>query len=150
MITPDPSLLPPLRVLGDEARVLLRKSASPTRTAAILLDAAPGSEVPPHTHAEEEECYFVLSGQLTITVAERTTTVGAGGFVHIPPRTVHAYRNPSSTTTRFLVWTVGGSIDEFFQLLDRDVRQLPQDLPALHRAMQQHGIDPVGDAFRAC
>jgi quercetin dioxygenase-like cupin family protein len=150
MIQPRPTTLSPLRVLGDEVRILLNKADSPTRTAAALVEAAPGNGVPPHTHAEEEECYFLLDGTLEMTVGSETMQLERGGFAHVPPHTIHAYQNRSGAVARFLVWTVGGSIDEFFRELDRTVRRMPDDLPALQRAMQKHGIVPVGDAFGTC
>lgn len=147
MIVPQPATLSPLRVLGDEVRILLNKADSPTRTAVVLVEATPGNGVPPHTHDEEEECYFLLDGVLDLTVGGETVKLERGGFAHVPPRTIHAYRNDSIAVARFLVWTVGGSVDEFFRELDRNVRRMPEDLPALQRAMQRHGIALVGDAF---
>lgn len=110
----------------------------------MIVDSAPGNMVPPHTHDTEEECYFVLEGELEVTLGDTTTTRRSGEFVHVPPRTVHAFRNATQKPVRFLAWAVGGTIDEFFVAADREVRELPRDFPALQRLMNAHGIRPVG------
>lgn len=140
MTTVNSPSVRPLRVLGDDIRILLASASSPSRIAAMVVDSAPGNGVAPHSHDREEECYFVLQGQLEVTIDGTTETVRAGGFVHVPPGAVHAFRNASAAPTRFLAWAVGGSIDRFFAAVDRDVRELPRDMPALQRLMGEHGI----------
>ena len=98
---------------------------------AMVVDVPPGGAVPPHTHGKEEEGYFVLEGELELTIGEDTHTLAAGDFGHVPPRTVHGYTNASAAPVRFLAWTVGGPIDQFFEEMSRRVRQMPQDAPAL-------------------
>jgi hypothetical protein len=53
---------------------------------------------------------------------------------------VHAYRNCSAATTRFLAWTVGGAIDEFFAAMSRSVRRMPDDAAAMQSVMDAYGV----------
>lgn len=50
-----------------------------------------------HVHREHTDAFYVLEGELTFSVgpdAERVT-VGAGGYVAVPPNVVHTFANES-------------------------------------------------------
>jgi quercetin dioxygenase-like cupin family protein len=130
----------PLSVLGDRVGILLRSADSAHRMTAMTVEVPPGSGVPPHSHAVEEEGYFVLEGVLEMTVGGRTASLSRGDFAHVPPTAVHGYRNVGDVPARFLAWTVGGPIDEFFEAMSRDVRRMPDDAAAMHTLMQRFGI----------
>jgi quercetin dioxygenase-like cupin family protein len=137
-----------LAVLGDRVRILLRSGDSAHRMAVMDVEVPPGGEVPPHRHRVEEEGYLVLDGRLEMTVGDETTSLGRGDFAHVPAGTVHGYRNGGTTPARFLAWTVGGAIDEFFTAMHREVRRMPDDLPRLQDVMARFGVEPVGPAMR--
>lgn len=131
---------PPLRVLADQVRVLQRSAESPNRMAVMTVEVPPGSGVPPHSHATEEEAYFVLDGSLAMTIDEADFDLRAGDYAHVPPGAVHGYRNAGPDTVRFLAWTVGGAIDEFFVAMSRSVRRMPDDAPAMQAVMSAFGV----------
>ena len=55
-------------------------SGADTGGAYCLLEvsAAPGISVPRHTHTREDEAYFVLAGELEVTVGDRVFVLHAG------------------------------------------------------------------------
>jgi len=55
------SAIEPIQVLSDQLRLLMRSADSPFQMSAMVVDVPPGGFVPTHTHAKEEEGYFVLS-----------------------------------------------------------------------------------------
>lgn len=55
-----------------------------------------GGGPPPHFHPWDE-AFYVVDGQVEVTVEGTSTTVSAGGYVHIPAGAIHAYRNVSPT-----------------------------------------------------
>lgn len=55
-----------------------------------------------HTHDDHTVCFYVLEGELEITVGGETFSAGAGTFVAAPPGVEHAVRKPGSGCTRFL------------------------------------------------
>lgn len=134
----------PIQVLSDQLRLLLRSTDSPSQMSAMVVDVPPGGFVPPHLHRQEEEGYFVIEGALTLTIADVTRTLEAGDFGHVPPRTVHGYANQGSVPVRFLAWTVGGPIDEFFEAMNQRVKQMPQDAPAMAEITARFGVQMVG------
>lgn len=140
------STIAPIQVLSDQLRLLLRSADSPAQMSAMVVDVPPGGFVPPHRHGKEEEGYFVLDGELTLTIADHTRTLVAGDFGHVPPRTVHAYANQSSAPVRFLAWTVGGPIDQFFEAMSQRVKRMPEDAPAMAEITARFGVQMVGAA----
>ncbi len=134
----------PIQVLSDRLRLLLRSNDSPFQMSAMLVDVPPGGFVPPHTHAREEEAYFVLEGALALRVGDQTNTLGPGDFGHVPPQTVHAYANESGAPVRFLAWTVGGPVDQFFLAMNESVHRMPEDAAAMAAITARFGVQMVG------
>lgn len=135
-----------LKVLDDTVRVLLPSGTSPHRMAVMMVEVAPGGFTPPHTHRDEEEGYLVLEGELGMTLGNEEKRLVAGDFAHVPPGTVHGYRNVGSAVVRFLAWTVGGPIDEFFVAMSDGVREMPRDAGVMATLMQRFGIAAAGAA----
>jgi quercetin dioxygenase-like cupin family protein len=107
--------------LDDHRPLLLRPGEGETvtdraeRTLRILADLdelivtwfryEPGEQGPdPHIHRHHTDAFFMLEGELELTLgAEReTVTARPGMFAAAPPNTVHTFRNSSSATAIFL------------------------------------------------
>ena len=73
----------------------------------------PGGGPPPHYHTREEETFYVLEGEITFTVDDRTVIGGPGAFVQIPRGTPHAFKNQSASTARMLVQCVPAGFERF-------------------------------------
>ena len=53
----------------------------------------PGDMIPPHTHAREDECAFVLEGELTFDVGGEIVVAPVGSYVHKSRNVPHALCN---------------------------------------------------------
>ncbi len=62
-----------------------------------------GRKPPPHRHTNCSEAYFVLDGQVSVTVEGDDLIVGPEGFVLIPRGTAHTFGNASDDEARLLV-----------------------------------------------
>jgi quercetin dioxygenase-like cupin family protein len=133
-----------VQVLGDQVRIKLASAASPHGMAIVVVDVPPGSGTPCVTHAKEEEVYFLLEGELFMHTPTERHTLQPGDMVHLPPGTPHGYRNPADSSARFLAWTVGGPMDEFFTTMAERVRELPRDQGAMQAVLQAFGVARVG------
>jgi quercetin dioxygenase-like cupin family protein len=62
----------------------------------------------PHVH-RHTEAFYVLGGELTFEIgAERETiTLGAGGFVAVPPGVAHSFRTAGAKPARWLIIHAG-------------------------------------------
>lgn len=66
--------------------------------------------VPPHVVLEPgshytEECYVILRGQGTMTLAGQKVKVQAGMFIHLPPWCEHGVENTGDETLEILICT---------------------------------------------
>lgn len=129
-----------LKVLGDDVTIKLPSAASPFGMSIVTVDLLPGAALPPVTHAREEEVYFVLAGELTMSLAGEEQVLRSGDLAHVPPRTPHGYRNASGRPVRFLSWTVGGPVDRFFVEMNEQVRSLPEDGAKMKALMARYGV----------
>jgi quercetin dioxygenase-like cupin family protein len=64
---------------------------------------APGQDGPRrHIHRHHADAFYVLEGQLRITLDEEPLVLEPGGFVLIPPEVIHTFGNPGSQPGRYL------------------------------------------------
>jgi quercetin dioxygenase-like cupin family protein len=68
----------------------------------IEVGLPPGEMIPPHTHAREDECAFVLEGELTFDVGGEIVLASAGSFVLEPRGAYHAFCNTGTVHNRHL------------------------------------------------
>lgn len=123
-------------VLGETLRPMLTNAMG---SAVEIFDTkGPAEAGPPlHKHAWEE-IYVVLSGELDVTVAGKTTRLGPGGFAHVPANTPHGYRNV--TEAHFLTIVTKGNAAKFFKQVANEVEMSPPDIPGVIRVGADHGI----------
>ena len=69
---------------------------------------------PPHIHHREVESFYVLEGEVELSVAGRVIEAATGTFVNIPIGTLHTFRNPGTEPARLLVSVVPGGFEKFF------------------------------------
>jgi quercetin dioxygenase-like cupin family protein len=135
----------PLSVLGTEVRFLCE--AVDTRQAWSLMEVTlpMGSGPPPHRH-DWDEAYFVTAGEVEFTVGEERFSAKAGDFVYTPGGVVHGFRGVSNLDARVLIFDVPAHAGAFFKRVDREVEELPRDLPKIFGIGRETGIEFVGAA----
>ena len=73
----------------------------------------------PHLHRRHVDSFYVLDGELELTVDGKTVNAQPGELVHVPPGTVHSFRNSSREHVRFLnLHTPGMRFDEYIRRMD--------------------------------
>jgi mannose-6-phosphate isomerase-like protein (cupin superfamily) len=66
----------------------------------------PGETVPAHTHDDEDQVYYVVSGDGFVELAAERTEVAAGSSVLIPLGTEHAITNTGSEPLDYVFFVV--------------------------------------------
>ena len=84
----------------------------------------PGRMIPPHTHTREDECNFVLEGELTWDVGGEIVVAPASSFVVKPRGVYHALCNASTEPVRFLEIHTPGEFEDYYDEYDRSSRAL--------------------------
>jgi quercetin dioxygenase-like cupin family protein len=75
----------------------------------------PGQMIPPHTHAREDECSYVLEGEMKCYVGGEVVLARQGSYVIKPRGVAHAFYNSGARTVRIMeILTPGGSFEGFF------------------------------------
>ncbi len=108
----------------------------------------PGGGPPPHYHTREEESFYVLSGEITFTVEDKTIIGTTGTFVQIPRNTPHAFKNNSTAPARMLIQCAPAGFDKFMaefatELPSPDSAPLPpspDEIQKLLAVAPQYGI----------
>ena len=111
LITPDEGGYLP--VLDITHKVTARVSGG-----SVVIDEwglPPGGMIPPHTHAREDECSYVLEGELTCYVGGDVVLAPAGSYVVKPRGAPHAFYNAGTGTVRVMeILTPGESFEGYF------------------------------------
>ena len=70
--------------MGDLMTWLAEHKDTGGQFSLVEVVARQGSEPPPHTHANEDEAYYLLEGVMTFHVGEQTIVAGPGDYVWLP------------------------------------------------------------------
>ena len=70
----------------------------------VMFYMPPHVELKPGSHYTEE-CYAILRGQGTMTLAGKKVEVRAGMFIHLPPWCEHGVKNTGDETLEIMICT---------------------------------------------
>ena len=92
-------------------------SGADTGGAYCLLEAsiAPGMGVPRHTHTREDEAYFVLAGELEVTVGDEAFILRPGDILMAPRGIPHQLRNSGDVENHYLLVFSPSGFEEFLR-----------------------------------
>jgi quercetin dioxygenase-like cupin family protein len=126
VMAPEPFVREPaagstLNVLG--VTHIYKATAAETAGAFSLWEdvVPPGAGAPPHTHAREDEAFYVLSGEIVVEFEGEAAPrrVGPGGFFFGARGRCHGYRNVGDKPARVLVLCAPScGLDQMFAELD--------------------------------
>jgi quercetin dioxygenase-like cupin family protein len=103
----------------------------------------PGGGAPHHSHAGEDEAFYVLEGEVTLELDGEANPVvlGAGAFVYSPRGVAHAFRNCGGGVLRMLVMCLPGGLERMFGEIDAAGRSPRQPDPAgIADLAARHGV----------
>ena len=75
---------------------------SPRVNVSIITMAAGADGPDSHVHADEDDAFYILDGELTFLLDEGELAAPEGTFVLVPPGVEHTFRNALDRTTRVL------------------------------------------------
>jgi quercetin dioxygenase-like cupin family protein len=84
---------------------------------------------PPHTHANEDETFYVLDGTPTFLLGDERFVAGPGDFVNVPRGVVHNFRNLSDEPLRMILTFTPAGIEKFFEETLERAYDLTQPCP---------------------
>src|ERR1700735_1887279 len=84
-----------IAVVGDVYRFLATGDDTDGKYALWEAIVPPGGGPPLHVHSREEEGFYVLEGDITLQVGDKSLVATAGMFVNMPVGTAHSFKNES-------------------------------------------------------
>jgi quercetin dioxygenase-like cupin family protein len=102
----------------------------------------PAGQGPPlHTHANEDESWYVIEGELRFKLAGDVHRAPAGSFVFVPRGTPHCFQNVAEAPARVLVMFTPAGMEHFF---DRFALLSAVDPEALRSIGGPLGMEVIG------
>jgi mannose-6-phosphate isomerase-like protein (cupin superfamily) len=101
-------------VVGDVYRFLATGEDTNGKYALWEALVPPGGGPPPHVHSREEEGFYILEGEITITIGDKRLVAGAGIFANMPVGTPHYFKNESGKPARMLISVAPAGLEKMF------------------------------------
>jgi len=95
----------------------LKASRASTGGALSVFETSIGAGPPLHVHDREDECFYVLDGELSVRCGERHFNAGAGSFVFLPRGRPHRFR-ATGQLARLLLIAVPAGVEEYFRQIN--------------------------------
>ena len=135
----------PLNVVGEETLIKVGPDDCEGRYALFHLVAPPMTGPPLHVHSREDECFYVLDGELVFEVDGACHTIGAGGCIAVMRGMVHRYQNFTDRTASLLIVTAPGDFAGFF--VDLSALTPPGGMPTMEQLQSldaKYGLTTLG------
>lgn len=136
-----------IQLAATQMRILEDGHSTGHRLGVGEITLAPHTEGPPqHRHAQHDEGFYVVSGTVTFTVADKTYEAVTGTLVMISPGAPHTFANPGEQPAVLLNTFTPDLYVQYFRDL-RDMIASGQDLtPAATIAvMSRYATVPATD-----
>jgi quercetin dioxygenase-like cupin family protein len=127
--------------LGGDITYIVRGGQSAGALAALEAVNPPGEGPPLHIHTREDECVYILDGEVRWKLGDQLSATGPGGFVFIPRGLPHTWQNVGDGDSRMLVTFAPAGMEGFF---DRLSSMTEFDLDEFRAAAAEHGMEVVG------
>ena len=126
-----------LNVIGETVKVMGAGDDSKPFEVHLQVGVRNGGP-PPHSHPWDE-AFYIIEGEVQVSLDNESKTLSSGEFIHIPAGTVHAYRNISETAKMLaIVSDVKGG--KFFADTSEKVHKMPEDFPILVDVARSYGL----------
>lgn len=134
---------------GDLYAVLVSGAETAGAYAVLHATVPPGNGPPPHVHSREDESFYVLKGEVTVTADGTVTRGGPGTLIHLPKGSVHFFKNNTAEAVEMLITVVPSGFEKFMEefgtiLTDPNSGPLPvtdAEIKRLIAAAPKYGIE---------
>ena len=137
LIIADSTAIAPRQVLAERITILADHSQTGSYEV-TLHDGPEGAGPVPHFHPWDE-AFYVIDGEVDFNCGGTSKRLTAGGFIHVPGGTVHAFRY-ASPTARMVGITSGEGSAAMFTAVDRECGAAP-DLDKLVAVLNRHHLE---------
>jgi mannose-6-phosphate isomerase-like protein (cupin superfamily) len=115
-----PIVVPP----GEGHRVgnveFLARTADTSRFTFGVIEIAAGRVLEAHVHADEDDAFYILEGELTFVFGDEQVAAPPGTFVLAPPGVEHGFSNDGAIPVRMLNIHAPAGFDRRIGLVDTE------------------------------
>lgn len=105
-----------LSVVGDSYRIVITGKQTAGAYAVIEMLVPPNGGPGPHAHANFQESFYVLDGEVEVKTERQTYAAKKGSFINIPlGGIVHCFKNKIAQTARLWCVVVPAGLEDFFE-----------------------------------
>jgi mannose-6-phosphate isomerase-like protein (cupin superfamily) len=122
----------------DPVRIKISPGGQSGRFAMITQDVSPGTSIPVHLHAHEDEIIFIQSGEGEGILGDDPVRLTAGSTLYVPQGTWHGGRNTGSGTLKWVAIYSPSGFDGYFREIGRDS---PDAAPRRRTAEEREALD---------
>ena len=126
-----------IAVAGDVYALLATGEETGGAYALVEARVPPGGGPPPHTQ-KDLELFYVISGEVTFSVAGSEQMAGPGSYLRVEPGVVHSFRNQSALPATMLIQTFPAGLDAYFREVGQSVQSMDD-----HRESTQAEIESL-------
>jgi mannose-6-phosphate isomerase-like protein (cupin superfamily) len=67
-----------------------------------MIEIAPGRELESHVHADEDDAFYIVEGEMTFLLGDERVAAPPGTFILVPPGVEHGFHNEQARPVRML------------------------------------------------
>jgi mannose-6-phosphate isomerase-like protein (cupin superfamily) len=127
-----------VRFPGSTIRVLLNGEESGGSVSVFYQEVEPGFGAPPHHQPNEEEHFFILEGEMEMTIGNQTIHATPGTFAFAPRNATHAFKNNGEKVCRFITWNSPGGHERMFEAGQRMAQEQIGDPEVRRKILAAH------------
>lgn len=103
-------------VVGDTYRIVIAGHQTGGEYAVIDMLVPPGGGPGPHTHAQVQEAFYILQGEIVVKTEQEYYTARKGDFVNIPKGgIIHCFKNESAAIAHMLCVVTPAGMENMFR-----------------------------------
>jgi quercetin dioxygenase-like cupin family protein len=111
-----------ISVIGDTYRILISGKQTDGAFAVIDMLIPPGGGPGPHAHADFNESFYIVDGEIEIKSELGNYTASKGALVSIPTGgVVHSFKNTTGQVAHLLCTVVPAGMEDFFEEIGQPV-----------------------------
>ena len=130
-----------LNVLGDNQRILLTGEDTGGSYTLVENYNPPGASIPLHLHRNEDETFYVVSGEVEFEINGEIVLATAGATVYLPRNAPHSFTIVGSEPAKMLFMLMPAGLEKYFEELSQLPSNEPPDMKKVIEISARYGIE---------
>jgi len=140
---------PSLSVVGDTYRIIIGSEQTNGAYALVDMLIPPQGGPPPHSHANFQEAFYIIDGQIEVITKEIKHSATKGSYVNIPFNgPVHKFANKTDKTAHMLCLITPAGMEKMFEEVGKPVapntflpptQMTPEEQKRIQNIAQKYG-----------